>query len=129
MSFVLPCARSSRASVEASLEVAGLAAVAGSAIYERSAQGYFAFAASQGLPAAEPAILSAWLKALHERNVATSLLPMFAGVKKALRGVVHELASGKDAAAFSEAFRAVKAPKKANKAVRRIFILSLTRNG
>jgi integrase/recombinase XerD len=103
-----------------------MAAVKGSAIYERSAREYFAFARRAGLPAAEPETLRAWAASLEERYATTSLVPMIAGVKKALRGAARELASAKDAAAFSEALRAVKAPKKANRAVRRVFVLSPT---
>ena len=119
-----PISTSRRAFVPPSLEAAGLAAVKGSAIYERSARAYFAFARRADLPAAEPETLRAWAASLEEHYAATSLVPMLAGVKKALRGAARELASAKDAAAFSEALRAVKAPKKANKAVRRAFILS-----
>lgn len=124
MADSLPVVGARRGAPLPSLEAAGLAAVKGSAIYERSAREYFAFAGERGLPAAEPETVSAWLEALKEHFAATSLVPMLAGVKKALRGAAHELASAKDAAAFSEALRAVKPPKKAHNAVRRVFILS-----
>lgn len=124
MSSVLSSVSSTRASPETRLEAAGLAAVSGSAIYERSALAFFAFARDRSLTAGEPDTVHAWAAWLEERYAATSFVPLLAGAKKGLRGTAKELAFAKDAAAFSEALRAVKAPKASNKAVRRAFILS-----
>jgi integrase len=120
----LPVARSRRGSITPSLEAASLAAVKGSAIYERSAREYFAFASARGLSAGEPDTVRAWLEDLKGRYAGSSLIPFLAGVKKALRGAALKLATAQEAAAFSEALRTIKSPKKATKAVRRAFILS-----
>ena len=113
-------ARDTRAAIEA----AALASVAGQADYARNARDYFAFARGRGLPPTDAATVRAWLEAKTKSYASASLVPMLCGVKKALRGAAQALASAKDAAAFSEALRAVKPPRKTTGAVRRTFLLS-----
>lgn len=103
---------------------AALASVAGQADYARNARDFFAFARSRTLSPTDVATLRLWLEEKEKRYAPASLVPMLAGVKKALRGAAHELASAKDAAAFSEALRAVKPPRKTSGAIRRTFLLT-----
>jgi len=68
--------------------------------------------------------VKAWATAKLTDHAPASLVPMLAAVKKALRGAAKELTSAKEAAAFSEALREIKPPKRATGAVRRSFILT-----
>lgn len=102
----------------------GLLAVQSSPIYRHYAGDYFAFCEARGLPAADPATVSTWMKARLTDHSPASLVPMLAAVKKALRGAAHELTSAREASAFSEALRTIKAPKQATGKVRRSFILT-----
>jgi len=117
-------ARDTRAAIEA----AALASVAGQADYARNARDYFAFAFAfargRGLPPTDAATARLWLEAKIKGYAPASIVPMLSGVKKALRGAAQALASAKDAAAFSEALRAVKPPRRTSGAVRRTFLLS-----
>lgn len=106
------------------VEKFGLMAVRDSETYMRYAQAYFGFCRENGLVANDPETLKKWADVQLEHHSPTSLVPMLAAVKKALRGAAKELATAKEAAAFSEALRLVKAPKKASKAIRREFVLT-----
>jgi len=112
-----------RASVEL-IERAAMEAVQSSEIYSRYAADYFEFARNAGLSAVDPETVRAWAALVLEKHAPASMVPMLAAVKKALRGAAQELASARDAAAFSEALRAIKAPKKVTGAVRRSFVLT-----
>lgn len=106
------------------VERIGLLAVKDSETYERYAADYFSFCRGSGLVANDPESLKVWADAKLKDHAPSSLVPMLAAVKKALRAVAKELASAKEAAAFSEALRLVKAPKKATNAIRRELILT-----
>ena len=106
------------------VEKAGLEAVKGSETYSRYAADYFEYVRTHGRYVADVYTLEAWKKEKLKDHSPASLVPMLAGVKKALRGAAKELTSAREAAAFSEALRDVKAPKKATGKVRRSFILS-----
>ncbi|MHB8842191.1 MAG: tyrosine-type recombinase/integrase [Candidatus Aquicultor sp.] len=103
---------------------AGLKAVSASATYSHYAADYFRYTEETGLRTTDPETLRAWASAKLADHAPASLVPMLAAVKKALRGAAKELTSAKEAAAFSEALRDIKPPKKATGAVRRSFILT-----
>jgi hypothetical protein len=86
------------------MEAAALAAVADSPDYSRNARAFFAFAAERSLSPAEVGTVRAWLDSLRDHLAPASLVPMLAGVKMALQGAAQELASAKDAAAFSRLY-------------------------
>lgn len=102
----------------------GMLAVKNSETYERYAADYFAFCRASGLAANDPETLRAWAALKMEKHAPSSLVPMLSAVKKALRAAAKELATAKEAAAFSEALRMIKAPKKASAAIRREFIIT-----
>lgn len=106
------------------VQAAGMKAVSTSATYSHYAADYFRYTQKTGLQATDPETLRAWATAKLADHSPTSLVPMLAAVKKALRGAAKELTSAKEAAAFSEALREIKPPKKATGAVRRSFILT-----
>jgi len=102
----------------------GMKAVATSETYSRYAADYFSFVQANGYQAADPNTVRTWATAKLADHAPASLVPMLAAVKKALRGAAKELTSAKEAAAFYEALREIKPPKKATGAVRRSFILT-----
>ena len=106
------------------VQAAGMKAVAASPTYSHYAADYFRFTKDAGLQATDPETLRAWATAKLADHAPSSLIPMIAAVKKALRGAAKELTSAKEAAAFSEALRTVKPPKKATNAVRRSYTLT-----
>ena len=106
------------------VERAGMEAVKASETYSRYAADYFEFVRRAGVSAVDPESVKAWAAFKLISHSPASLVPMLAAVKKALRGAAQELASARDAAAFSEALRAIKAPKKVTGAVRRSFVLT-----
>jgi len=106
------------------LEAAAFRSVADSLSYTRDARAFFDFASTHGLRPTEVATVRAWVDSLHDHYAPASIVPMLSAVKKALRGAANELASAKEAAAFSEALRGVKPPKQATKAIRRDFMLT-----
>lgn len=106
------------------IERIGLLAVKDLATYSRYAADFFAFCREKGLAANDPESVRKWQAAKLETHSPASLVPMLAAVKKALRAAAKDLASAKEAAAFSEALRQIKAPKKAAQAVRRSFVLT-----
>lgn len=106
------------------VQEAGMKAVATSATYSHYAADYFRYCRGTGLEATDPETVRAWETAKMKDHSPASLVPMLAAVKKALRGAAKEYATAKDAAAFSEALREIKPPKKAKSAVRRSFILT-----
>jgi integrase/recombinase XerD len=124
MADVLTVYDASTDALSEALEAAALRAVADSSAYTRAARAFFDFAYARGLPLAEVATVRAWVGSLRDSYAPASLVPMLSAVKKALRGAAQELASAKEAAAFSEALRTVKPPKRATKAIRRDFMLS-----
>jgi len=106
------------------VQAAGMKAVSTSATYSHYAADYFKYTQETGLQATDPETVRAWASAKLADHAPASLVPMLAAVKKALRGAAKELTSAKEAAAFSEALREIKPPKKATGAVRRSFILT-----
>ena len=106
------------------VQAAGMKAVATSETYSRYAADYFRYCEENRLEATDPETVRAWEAAKLEDHSPASLVPMLAAVKKALRGAAKEYATAKEAAAFSEALREIKPPKKAKSAVRRSFILT-----
>jgi integrase len=110
--------------LDGAIRDAGMKAVAGSPDYARAFSSYVSFAAGSGLRCADPETVRLWAEGLKERYAPASVVPMLAGVKKALRAAALAFATAREAAAFSEALRAVKAPKKNTNAVRRSFLLT-----
>lgn len=106
------------------VETVGLRAVATSPTYSRYAADYFAFVWDSGRFVTDPSTVRAWMLARLADHSPASLVPMLAAVKKALRAAAKEMASAKEAAAFSEALRDIKAPKKAKAGIRRSYILT-----
>jgi len=113
-----------RRDIDEAIQDAGLKAVAGSPVYERAARAYFRFSAESGRQSADPETVKLWAESLKSAYAPASLVPMIAGVKKALRAAALSFASARESAAFSEALRAVKAPKRNTNAVRRSFLLT-----
>ncbi|MFZ2635666.1 MAG: site-specific integrase [Rectinemataceae bacterium] len=107
------------------IRAVGLAAVTDAPTYARYAALYFTWSAEAGRRPADPATVKAWLEEMGQTHAPASLVPMLAGVRKALRAAAQDMASAQAAAAFSEALRVIKAPKKNTNAVRRSFILSV----
>lgn len=106
------------------VESAALQAVKDSEVYTRYTADFLRFCRESGHYVADVTALRSWAHEKLDDHSPASLVPMLAGVKKALRGAAKALTSAREAAAFSEALRDVKAPKKATGAVRRSFLLT-----
>lgn len=106
------------------VEAVGMRVVEGSPTYARYAADYFAWVRATGHYVADPGSVRAWMRERMADHAPSSLIPMLAAVKRALRGAAHEMTSAREAAAFSEALRDIKPPKRAKAGIRRSFLLT-----
>ena len=81
--------------LDGAIRDAGMKAVAGSPDYARVFSSYVSFAAGSGLRCADPETVRLWAEGLKERYAPASVVPMLAGVKKALRAAALAFASAR----------------------------------
>jgi integrase/recombinase XerD len=105
------------------VEKAALHAVRARKDYQRYVRDYFKWL-DDGANPMDAETLRAYVQALRARYSGGSFSPILAAIKSGVRGAANMLCRAEEAAVVSEAFRAVKTPRRASAGVRRDYLLT-----